>query len=302
LSDALKKALEDRVDEAVSSGQITKAQGDTMKAKIEAGGIPLFFGPPDGGFGGRGGFDGPRGFGLGVGPVGAGLDSVATALGITESQLQTELQSGKTLAQIATDHGKTAADVVNALVADAQSKLDAAVKAGKLTQSQADALESDLKSKITDLVNGTMPDGRFGGPGAFRFGLGLGGKFDSAAKAIGITDSQLQTELQSGKTLAQIATEHGKTAADVVNALVADAQTRLDAAVKAGKLTQAQADSLLSDLKSHITDLVNGKVLAGPFGPSKGLMPGFREFRGFHGGSFNVPPPTPPEGAPGNTA
>jgi polyhydroxyalkanoate synthesis regulator phasin len=157
LSAALKQALEDRVDAAVASGQITKAQGDKFKAAIESGDVPLIFaGHPGGGPGGR--------FGFGFRHPGFGdkLDAAATAIGITEAQLQTELQSGKTLAQIAKDHGKTADDVVNALVADAQKKLDAAVKAGKLTQSQADAMLSDLKSHITDMVNGTAPKGPWG--------------------------------------------------------------------------------------------------------------------------------------------
>jgi len=158
LSDALKKALEDRVDEAVSSGQITKAQGDAMKKDIESGDVPLIFpGKP-----GLGPGPGDK-FGFGRMHAGGGkLDAAAKAIGITEAQLQTELQNGKTLAQIATEHGKTADDVVNALVADAQTKLNAAVKAGKLTQDQADAMLKDLKSHITDLVNGTMPEGPWG--------------------------------------------------------------------------------------------------------------------------------------------
>ena len=44
LSDALKKALENRVDAAVAAGTITKAQGDEMKSRIESGNFPLFFG------------------------------------------------------------------------------------------------------------------------------------------------------------------------------------------------------------------------------------------------------------------
>src|ERR1051326_1976704 len=46
LSDALKKALENRVDAAVSAGRLTKAQGDALKARIEAGDVPFFLGGP----------------------------------------------------------------------------------------------------------------------------------------------------------------------------------------------------------------------------------------------------------------
>ena len=177
LSAALKQALEDRVDAAVASGEITKAQGDKFKAAIESGELPLIFaGHPGGGPGGPGGR-----FGFGHFRGGDKLDAAAKVIGITEAQLRTELQSGKTLAQIAKDNGKTADDVVTALVADAQTKLDAAVKAGRLKQSQADAMLSDLKSHITDMVNGTAPqgpwgdhDGDYGGPPGFRQFRGSG--------------------------------------------------------------------------------------------------------------------------------
>src|SRR5438309_2108616 len=45
LSDALKKALEDRVDAAVTAGRLTKAQGDELKQRIESGDFPLLAGP-----------------------------------------------------------------------------------------------------------------------------------------------------------------------------------------------------------------------------------------------------------------
>ena len=49
----------------------------------------------------------------------------------------------------------------------------------------------------------------------------------------------------------------------VVDAVVSEAQSKLDAAVKDGDLTQDEANKLKSDLQDHITDLVNN---AGPFG------------------------------------
>src|SRR5436305_9747395 len=72
LTNALKKALENRVDAAVAAGKITKAQGDAMKARIEAGAFPLF-GPGHGGPGGPG-------FARG-----GDLTTAATYLGVTKA-------------------------------------------------------------------------------------------------------------------------------------------------------------------------------------------------------------------------
>ena len=63
----------------------------------------------------------------------------------------------------------------------------------------------------------------------------------------------------------------------MVQALYDAKKKDLDAAVAAGKLTQAQADTILSVLKSHLTDLVNGTL---PHFDHDGGMPGFRGFRG----------------------
>jgi hypothetical protein len=143
LSDALKKALEDRVDAAVANGRLTKAEGDALKARIESGELPLLL--P----GAAHGFEHHE--------HGPSLDAAATYLGLTEAQLRNELESGKTLAQIATDHGKTVDGLVNALVAVAKTKVDAAVAAGRLTRADADSLLAGLKRRITDLVNGRFP-------------------------------------------------------------------------------------------------------------------------------------------------
>lgn len=147
LSDALKKALENRVDAAVAAGRLTKAEGDALKTRIESGEIPVLVGGP------------PRGFDHhGPGPGrGPGLEAAATYLGLTEAQLRNELERGKTLAQIATAHGKTAEGLIAALVDAAKQKLDAAVTAGRLTRSEADSMLTGLKDRITDLVNGRFP-------------------------------------------------------------------------------------------------------------------------------------------------
>ena len=97
----------------------------------------------------------------------------------------------------------------------------------------------------------------------------------------GLTTAQLQTQLQAGKTLAQIAAAtSGKTTDGLVGALVAAEKTELAAAVSAGRLTQAQADTIAATLTQRFTDLVNGvRPAHGPDG---------------HPGFFGGPPPSGP--------
>jgi hypothetical protein len=78
---------------------------------------------------------------------------IAKAIGITEAQLLTELQAGRTPAQVATEHGVTGQTVIDALVKDGLDELAADVAAGRITQAQADARKADVTQRATDQVN-----------------------------------------------------------------------------------------------------------------------------------------------------
>jgi hypothetical protein len=156
LTSALQKAEDNQIDAQVTAGTLTQAQGTAMKAKIDAGTVPLVGvggGGPGFGHGGPGGAGGP----------GGNLDAAATYLGVTSAVLNTDLQGGQTLAAVATAQGKTVDGLVSALVTAAKSDLDAQVTAGNLTAAQETSIESNLTAHITDLVNGVRPAG---GPGA----------------------------------------------------------------------------------------------------------------------------------------
>jgi hypothetical protein len=151
LSDALKKALTDRVDAAVAAGRITKAEGDAIKQRIASDGFPLLGGLHHG-LGHRGFF--------------GGLETAAGYIGITEAQLRTELEAGKSLAEVAKGHDKSVDGLADALYADAKQRLDDAVSAGRLTKAQKTEMLSVLKDRITSMINKAGVDERhFSRPG-----------------------------------------------------------------------------------------------------------------------------------------
>jgi hypothetical protein len=149
LDAALKQALENRVDAAVSAGTITAEQGAALKERIAAGEVPLV------GLGRGPGFGHHHGF------RGADLDAAASYLGLTEDELHTRLENGDTLAEIAKAEGKTADGLVNALVAEEKKELADAVADGRLTDAQRDQIVSGLQSRIEDFVNNAAPQGGF---------------------------------------------------------------------------------------------------------------------------------------------
>jgi hypothetical protein len=78
-----------------------------------------------------------------------------------------------------------------------------------------------------------------------------------SAKAIGVTPAALRTELTSGKSVAEVAGEHGVSAQTVVNALISAADTRIGQAVTAGTLTSTEAAAIKAALPARLTKAVN---------------------------------------------
>ena len=171
LADALEQALANRVDEAVADGRLTQEQGAALKARIRSGDFPLL---------------GLRGGGPGLGHHGHGpgarLDAAAKFLGLDEAELRTQLQDGKSLAEIAQAEGKSVDDLVDALLAAATEKLDRAVESGRLTDAQRDELVAELRERITEGVNATPGEHFRGGP-RFHGGPGFRGGPDAAPPA-----------------------------------------------------------------------------------------------------------------------
>jgi hypothetical protein len=173
----------------------------------------------------------------------------------------------------------------SALSAAEDAQLDQAVKDGKLTQAQADAIKAHRKQDGRVLggpgVGGPRGPGfgvggdRFPGFGrGLGFKFGPGGALDSAASALGLKLSDLTAKLRAGKSIADVAKDQGKSLDDVKKAITDGVTKELDQAVKDKKITDAQRTEILKELDEHLDDLVtrsfdgplHGGKLAGPRG------------------------------------
>ena len=147
LSNALKQALKNRIDAAVAAGRLTEEQGKELKERVDAEEFPLL-GP-----GLRGGHHGSGGL------FHHGLDAAAEYLGTNEEALRGQLRNGTTLAEAAQKAGKSVDGLVDALVADAKEKLDAAQAAGRITAAEKQERLQELRERVTAMVNGERPEG-----------------------------------------------------------------------------------------------------------------------------------------------
>jgi hypothetical protein len=265
LEDATKAAAVDQVNADLAAGRITKEQADELKKRIESG-DGVLGGPGGPGFGrGAPGFVIPGGPGGPGGPGFAGkpfianeLAAAAKYLGLSESDLRTKLEAGQSLADVAKAQGKDLAGLEQAILAAAKADLDKAVADKDLTQSQADDILANLKSHIDNIANGSLRFRGPGGPGGpGHVGRAFGADLSAAAKYLGLSESALRTKVSGGDSLADVAKAQGKDVGGLQDAIVADAKADLDKAVADKRLTQSQADDILSGLKAHVDDLVN---------------------------------------------
>ena len=192
-------------------------------------------------------------FGNVLGEKGSYFTAAATYIGITEAQLRTELGTDKSLADVAIAHGKTRDGLIAALTAAQQQNIATLV---------------DQKGIGTrpNPANGYGPGPGFGrGPGDRNV---IGNSLATAATYLGTTAADLETKMRAGQTLAQIANATaGKSRDGLLNALVADATAKIDAAQKAGTITADQAIQQKSNLSTRLAQLIDN---TGPFPGRRG--------------------------------
>ena len=197
--------------------------------------------------------------------------AAALALGVAGAIAASGVLSPKEESQAVIDDaaerlGVEPSELSNALKDALKSRVDAAVDAGRLTEAQGKALKERIDEGETPLLFGALgrfgPGQAFGRPGHFGH-LGPFGhvdKLETAASYLGLSEAELREQLEDGKTLAEIAKAEGKSVDGLVQALLKNARAKLDRAVEDGRLTQAQADELATDLEERLTDLVNREL------------------------------------------
>jgi len=178
------------------------------------------------------------------------LQTAATTIGVSPQDLAGQIRGGKTVAAVATEHSVDPANVVNAVVAALTQQIDEAAAQGKIDASRAD----QAKQKVPNVAN------RFVNETKSRRGRGraiLKDAANAAAKEIGVSVADLKQARKDGKSIAQVAKDHNKSVDDVVNAIVKQATSDIDQAVKDGKLDSKKADQIKQKLPDRAKTLVN---------------------------------------------
>lgn len=107
--------------------------------------------------------------------------ALAAKLDLTETQVETELAAGKTMYQIALDNGIAQADLATFMNDVHTTAFAAAVKAGAMTQTQADFMLQRMSQSGYGTGTGTCPMGGGYGRGGGYGGMMGGGRWQQTA-------------------------------------------------------------------------------------------------------------------------
>ncbi|PWV95911.1 hypothetical protein DFQ01_12488 [Paenibacillus cellulosilyticus] len=172
-------------------------------------------------------------------------DSVLTLLGLDREALNEKLAAGSTLAEIAEAQGVSTDELKAALAAAFQERRSAD--------------EEQFTANLDNLINSDQLDqGREHGQGK-GLGFGFEHNLDTVATALNLTEDELQTELQAGKTIAAIAEEQGISEDTVISALETAINAQIDQAVTDGKLTAEEAATQKEKTAEQAQNIVNGE-------------------------------------------
>ena len=142
------------------------------------------------------------------------------------------------------------------------AKLESAIRAAELERWNAFASAHHIPEKRSKAVSDRIRTA----PVTLRAQFGdrsRHGLLGAAAGYLGLSRDQLVQELRQGKSLAEVATAHGKTADGLKAALLTAAGKDLEERVAAGDMTAETRDRLLTNLKDHIAEILQGRFRSG---------------------------------------
>jgi hypothetical protein len=216
--------------------------------------------------------------------------ALADKLGITEADVEAALASGKTMYQIALDNGVVEADIPALLAEVHTTAFDKAVSDGVITREQADFMLQRMSANgYNDGLGYGRGMGMMGNGGNGQYGHGMmngSGQYglmhdyveEALADKLGVTETEVESALASGKTMYQIVLDSGVVEADAPALLTEVHTTAFDKAVADGVMTREQADFMLQRMTANGFNSGNCSMQNGQGG---------QYGRGMHGGMMN---------------
>jgi transcriptional regulator CtsR len=183
------------------------------------------------------------------GPI---MDTIIEFLDVSKGEVISNWATGNTLAELAEENGSSGTELLDALMAMADARIDEALANGRIDETEAEELRARAEDRLTPLVFDAH--NRLGRPG-------LGGQVraeltDVIENELDLNHGQIISHVRTGGTLAELAEENGSTGAELVDALLAVVEERVEATLAEGIISEERAAGILENAEARLNRLV----------------------------------------------
>ncbi|SCW76171.1 hypothetical protein SAMN04487970_104223 [Paenibacillus tianmuensis] len=155
--------------------------------------------------------------------VDVGLNSIVIqasgVINLSLDNLNAELKKGKSISDLARTSGISRSDLITKLTNPALEKVENALNQKKITEEEAKQLREEIKDKYSTAIDKSGYQDKLSGKYSKKLELKTNVEEVGVAKALGITENELDAAFSRGKTIAEIAKEKGLTEDQVITSL-----------------------------------------------------------------------------------
>lgn len=248
LTAAFSSAFSDTIDQMVKDGKLSADQAakiKTIASKGPAGILPLP-GVKAGGVNGSA-VENPKEL------IQGALPDVSRLFNLTQADLDAKMQSGQSLADIAAAAKVEVQKVKDTLLASFKTQLDALVKAGKVTQTDADNITKKLTPFVDDFI-AAKPGVKVGG-GVYEKLLG-DTTWQALAQLLNMPVSTLKDQADGKQTILAIAQSKNIDEATVRSTVETSLKAQLTDLITKGEVSKEAGDRLLTELPRLVSKFI----------------------------------------------
>jgi uncharacterized protein (DUF433 family) len=185
------------------------------------------------------------------------IQVVADALGMTTQEVVAEIRNGKSIETLAEEKGVALTTIIDDLMAPHTTALDSYVEKGYISQEDASVATSMARVQTVQKLVKTLPTRE-----TMPFSQTMRRDYvfpmmEVVSEELGITTEELVTELQDGKSMAEVIEAHGGNVDTIVDTLVDAQAERMQPLVDNGRLTQEEVDQRLETIREQMVERFN---------------------------------------------
>jgi len=209
------------------------------------------------------------------------IEEVLKRLNLSEDELKSYWENGKTLLDYAHDKGITKEKLIETFKEVITEKVNQLLSENKITETEKENILKNLDSKIETFITKAPPFGKGRGPkdgvppNKPPFGKGIffdeKGLMEEVLLKLNLSLDEFQSAVKDGKTLLEFAESKGITKDKLVSVVKEVVLNKIDQLVKDGKITEDQKAKFIENLDYFVERFINGPRR----GPGKGRDKGF---------------------------